>query len=94
MGMFDEVRVPIEFQTCPHCQQPVDGFQSKDGRRILERIDYHMVDRFYTCCAHCLAWIEYERATGSRAECLHCHGTGYNPDVAKPSDYVLRRDGQ
>jgi uncharacterized protein (UPF0212 family) len=56
MGMYDE----IKFKTnCPNCNAEVNSFQSKDGACNLEKLNYCEVDRFYTICKNCEAWIEY-----------------------------------
>ena len=58
MGMFDYVNHEAK---CPECGAIVDGFQSKDGPCELITLEISDVDNFYTDCAKCNAWLEYER---------------------------------
>ncbi len=50
MGMFDYVDFECK---CPQCGTKVDGFQSKDGDCSLSKIDFFMVDNFYSSCPKC-----------------------------------------
>lgn len=59
MGMFDNVEVP-EKVLCPNCQEPVAGWQSKDGDCLLEMLSVDKVDHFYTSCP-CGTWIQFNR---------------------------------
>ena len=45
---------------CPNCGAEVDGFQTKDLCRQLDRIDYRTVYHFYAMC-HCGTWIDFIR---------------------------------
>lgn len=56
MGMFDYVKFKDD---CQKCGKPLDGFQSKDGPRLLIKLDYWEVDNFYTGCRSCNTWVEY-----------------------------------
>lgn len=61
MGMFDDVRTPV-IVTCPKCGHKTDRFQSKDGPCGLLTIrNLRRVNRFYTSCNGCRAWIEFSR---------------------------------
>ncbi len=55
MGMFDDVDVSVE---CPECGALVDGFQSKDGPCLLDRLEPVEVDHCYSACSGCGAWVD------------------------------------
>lgn len=68
MGMFDDIKYEAP---CPLCNDPITGWQSKDGPQVLakytpkELADEVPVDergrktfKFYTSCDNCDAWIE------------------------------------
>ena len=61
MGMFDYVKFEMK---CPKCGANVDDFQSKDGPCCLLTLEYWEVDRFYSSCDACHAWLEYRRKRG------------------------------
>jgi hypothetical protein len=57
MGMFDNV----EYETqCPSCNQPLSGFQSKDGPCELLYLKPEDVNTFYTSCKACGTWVEFK----------------------------------
>lgn len=58
MGMYDYVNTPEIF--CPECGEKLDGFQTKDGPRLLNVIDFSEVDNFYDSCDNCGAWVEFK----------------------------------
>jgi len=58
MGMFDYVNYEMD---CPTCGEKLDSFQSKDGRCVLETIEYWEVDNFYDYCDTCKVMVEFNR---------------------------------
>lgn len=58
MGMFDYINFKCD---CPVCGAEIEGFQSKDGPSDLVTLEYWEVDRFYSECPKCLAWIDFIR---------------------------------
>ena len=57
MGMLDDIK---DFKVkCPNCGTEVNGFQSKDGACLMDKIDYWTVNNFYSSCSNCKTWIEY-----------------------------------
>ena len=56
MGMYDYV----EFKTkCPNCKKEIDGFQTKDGRCIMDTLNFWEVDNFYSSCECCGTWVTH-----------------------------------
>ena len=63
MGMFNEVNFSMK---CPVCATEIDGFQTKDGSRLLENVEPESINNFYASCDNCYrtgvnTWIEYSR---------------------------------
>lgn len=56
MGMFDWIDIKLP---CPKCGREIGGFQSKDGERMLECLEFWKVDNFYSYCNHCKAMLDY-----------------------------------
>ena len=51
MGMLDDIK---DFKVkCPNCGTEVNGFQSKDGACLMDKIDYWTVNNFYSSCPSC-----------------------------------------
>lgn len=62
MGMFDWViNVPDTY--CVQCEQPLEGWQTKDHIGGCLDIDYKKITNFYTFCEKCRTWHEYQRET-------------------------------
>lgn len=55
MGMFDYVQYK---GYCPECLTEITDWQSKDAGCNLETVSVDQVDRFYTSCPKCGAWVE------------------------------------
>jgi len=55
MGMYDNVSVEVR---CDVCGTIVDDFQSKDGCRCLDVLNFWEVNNFYGSCPTCGKWIE------------------------------------
>ena len=56
--MYDYVNYECE---CPTCHAKVDNFQTKDGDRVLRRVEPEDVEQFYAICDQCKCWIEFNR---------------------------------
>ncbi len=57
MGMFDYVHFEMR---CPVCGRLLDGFQTKDGECLLDKVEPDGLTTFYTMC-RCDTWIEFRR---------------------------------
>ena len=58
MGMFNWVDYECE---CPNCGFKVWGFQTKDGQLDGSIVPPNFLHNFYSTCANCGLWVEYER---------------------------------
>ena len=56
MGMYDHVDFEV---SCPNCKHLVTGFQTKDRDNALEIVSPVGLDKFYSECDHCKAWLVY-----------------------------------
>ena len=57
MGMYDYVNYECQ---CPVCRSGVmRDFQSKDGERMLIRIEPKNISNFYSHCSICGAFVEF-----------------------------------
>ena len=65
MGMFDQIEVPPKYCKCPQCGAELCDWQSKDGPCELALLQFYEVDNFYTSCAKCNTWIEYNYSEDS-----------------------------
>jgi len=70
LGLFDYIRYEIP---CPACGVKVSDFQSKDGPCLLETLEPHDVEHFYTSCKSCGQWIDVNVAVADPGgNCPHC----------------------
>ena len=56
MGMYDNVLFTV---LCPHCDELIDGFQTKDRENALDTVGPEGLDSFYSECRSCLTWVDY-----------------------------------
>lgn len=73
MGMYDEVNYSCP---CPACGGLVTGFQSRSGPCCLDTLEVWQVDRFYSFCPKCGAWVEFVRKLA------------HPPPAGTPEEYV------
>lgn len=58
MGNFDWVDYEC---ICPICRNKVDGFQTKDGKCMLEKLKFSDVHKFYSYCNTCGCSIQFDK---------------------------------
>jgi Fe2+ or Zn2+ uptake regulation protein len=57
MGMYDYIK---DFEIdCPKCGNRVAEFQTKEGERLLDNLEFWQVNNFYALCDNCNEFIEF-----------------------------------
>ena len=80
----------VNFETvCPDCGELVDGFQSKDGRCCLEKIDPDRISNMYSACPNCGRWVEFIRDWEEDEDKLGCRPEPYSLDEVENMGFRL-----
>ena len=65
----------LNFQApCPVCGREISGdWQTKDGLKLTQLVDFREVNRFYARCRHCSTLVEYTRRSAGSIEDYERH---------------------